>query len=269
MPVILRNGQQLDYIEEGAGDTVILVHSSVSGNRQWRSLSDALKDSYRVIAPNLFGYGETTVWPETRRQTLEDQAGLLAVLCEEVDGPVHLVGHSFGGAVALKAAAILGSRVASLVMFEPMLAYLLAQNGRHGAYQEARDLANHVTACASAGNWDVAAARFADYWLGDGAWAEMPEKRRVAFTASLKPSVHEFTAMLGESSTASQYADLSSKTLVMHTSEARGTIREIVAILEDACPHWSFRRIAGAGHMAPLTNPDLVNPVIRRFLLRE
>jgi pimeloyl-ACP methyl ester carboxylesterase len=266
MPVKSLSAHHIDYLEDGDGETVILVHSSVSGNRQWRSLSDALKDDYRVVAPNLFGYGETTAWPGTRRQNLEDQAGLIVALCEEVGGPVHLVGHSFGGAVALKAAAILGSRVASLVMFEPMLAYLLAQNDRHDAYREARELADHVTACASTGNWDVAAARFADYWLGDGAWAGMPEKRRGAFAASLRPSVHEFAAMLSETSTAPQYAALPSKTLVMHTTEARDTIREIVSILEEACPHWSFRQFTGAGHMAPLTDPDLVNPVIRGFL---
>jgi pimeloyl-ACP methyl ester carboxylesterase len=43
---------------------VVLVHGSVSGNRQWLTLTEALKDRYRVLAINLFGYGQTTRWPD-------------------------------------------------------------------------------------------------------------------------------------------------------------------------------------------------------------
>jgi len=43
-------------------------------------------------------------------------------------------------------------------------------------------------------------------------------------------------------------------------------IREIVDIFFNARPHWTFRTIIGAGHMAPLTRPELINPIIREFL---
>ncbi|HLK09961.1 MAG TPA: hypothetical protein VKW76_01130 [Candidatus Binatia bacterium] len=41
----------------------MLIHSSVSANRQWRALTETLKNRYRVLAINLFGYGETRVRP--------------------------------------------------------------------------------------------------------------------------------------------------------------------------------------------------------------
>jgi pimeloyl-ACP methyl ester carboxylesterase len=63
MPVLSTDRWKIDYIEAGIGRRVILIHSSVSGNQQWRSLTDALKDRYRVLAVNLFGYGDTTPWP--------------------------------------------------------------------------------------------------------------------------------------------------------------------------------------------------------------
>ena len=71
MPVLSKGGWNIDYVEAGTGSTVILIHSSVSGNQQWRSLGEALKDRYRVLAVNLFGYGDTTPWPENAVQTHE------------------------------------------------------------------------------------------------------------------------------------------------------------------------------------------------------
>lgn len=63
MPVLSKGNLKIDHTDEGQAQPVILIHSSVSRNRQWRSHSDSLKDRYRVIAINLFGYGETTSWP--------------------------------------------------------------------------------------------------------------------------------------------------------------------------------------------------------------
>ena len=98
----------VDYTDDGTGETVVLIHSSVSGNRQWGALVDALKERFRVLAINLFGYGEMTPWPDARLQTLSDQAELVLTLCEETQTPIHIVGHSFGGPVAVKAATKLG-----------------------------------------------------------------------------------------------------------------------------------------------------------------
>jgi pimeloyl-ACP methyl ester carboxylesterase len=52
-----------DYLEAGSGPIVMLLHSSVSGARQWRRLVDDLKDDFQVRAVNLYGYGKTPPWP--------------------------------------------------------------------------------------------------------------------------------------------------------------------------------------------------------------
>jgi pimeloyl-ACP methyl ester carboxylesterase len=73
---------QVDFLEAGSsGPVVMLVHSSVSGARQWRRLMDDLKDRFRVRAVNLFGYGKTPPWPNEVRQSLDDQARLVEARC--------------------------------------------------------------------------------------------------------------------------------------------------------------------------------------------
>ena len=80
MPVLEKNGLLIDYLEEGQGVPVILIHSSVGGNRQWKSLIESLKDKYQVLAVNLMGYGKTTSWSGQRTLSLSDQAQLVLVL---------------------------------------------------------------------------------------------------------------------------------------------------------------------------------------------
>src|SRR5215470_16957500 len=96
----------------------MLVHSSVSGARQWSRLMDDLKARFRVRAVNLFGHGKTPPWPDARRQTLDDQARLVEAALPPGADEICLVGHSFGGAVAMKAAARLAGRVSRLVLLE-------------------------------------------------------------------------------------------------------------------------------------------------------
>lgn len=266
MPLLTRGTLAIDHTDDGAGPPVVLIHSSVSGNRQWRTLADALKDRYRVLAINLYGYGQTTPWPGVAPQSLYAQAQLVLALCEEAGTPVHLVGHSFGGSVALKAASLLGPRVASLVLLEPNPFFLLKQQGRTAAFLESRALRDHVKCYGALGDWPKVAARFADYWLGDGSWAAMPDKRRAAFAESLPPNFHEWDAVMDEETTLAQWQAIAARTLVVSDAATRLPIREIVGLFEHACPHWTFQTVPEGGHMAPLTRPELVNPLVAAFL---
>ena len=266
MPILSKGRLKIDHTDDGEGQPVVLIHSSVSANRQWRALTEALKDRYRVLAINLFGYGETTPWSGAAPQSLYAQAQLVMALCEELSAPLHLVGHSFGGSVALKAAGLLSSRVGSLILLEPNPFYLLKQNGRTEAFLESRGLRDHVKCYGALGDWSKVAERFADYWLGEGAWRAMPEKRRTTFAESVPPNFHEWDAVMEEETTIEDWKNLKARTLVVSDAATRPPIREIVTLFAKACPHWTFHTIPEGGHMAPLTRPELINPVVRQFL---
>ena len=82
MSILRRGGLSIDCIDEGKGPPVVLSHSSVSGNRQWKRLIERLRGRYRVLAPNLHGYGKTTAWSEARTMTVEDAVQVLLGVCE-------------------------------------------------------------------------------------------------------------------------------------------------------------------------------------------
>ena len=83
--------------------TVVLIHSSASSGRQWRSLSERLSDRYNVIAPDLSGYGPSDGDPG--EYTFDDDCRLVRETIEAAQGPVHLIGHSCPVQIAMTHAA--------------------------------------------------------------------------------------------------------------------------------------------------------------------
>lgn len=241
---------------------VVLLHSSVSGRRQWRSLTAALEGRYRVVAPDLLGYGDAPAWSGGRPQRLEDQAAVVHRLAAAAGPPLALVGHSFGGSVALCAAAGLGGSLPGLVLLEPNPFSLLEGLPEH---DEVLALRAGVKAAAASGEWAAAAERFADYWNGAGTWAAMPAERRAAFAAALPPNADEWDAVM--SAPAGEHAAaVRAETHVITARDTVAPIARIAELLERLRPDWSFTRIERGGHMAPLTAPELVNPLVAEAL---
>jgi pimeloyl-ACP methyl ester carboxylesterase len=259
----------VDYLEAGTcGPLVVLVHSSVAGARQWRRLMEDLKNEFRVRAVNLFGYGKTPSWPGHRPQTLEDQARLVEAAIPAACDEVILVGHSFGGSVAMATAVRMKRRVTKLVLLEAIPFSLLAQAGRFDAFAEAQSLRDTVRHFGSRGEWQKAAEKFADYWNGPGTWANTTPERRAAFALAMKPNYFEWDAVINEETTAEEWSQLLPQATLMVTDpETVRPVREIAEILREACPQWTNREAHRGGHMAPLTHPALINPMVRDFLL--
>jgi len=266
MPVFVGSSLLVDYTDDGVGRPVILLHSSVSGNRQWRKLTEALRDRYRVIAPNLYGYGKTTAWTDDRGpQLLEDAVQPVLVVLDSIDGPVSVVGHSWGGAVALKVAAMSPERISRLVLIEPMLPATLREHACHGTWPEVESLYRDVKRLGGAGRWEELAKRFTMYFNGDGAWEATPPDRRSTVAEMLRPNYFEWD-FISQPITTRWFEGISAPTLLMRSLDTRPALHDMVELLRQAFPHWEFVEVGGGGHMAPLTRPDLVNPVIARFL---
>ena len=155
----------------------------------WRRLMDDLKDDFHVRAVNLYGYGRTPPWSSDTPQTLDDQARLVETALPTNADTVCLVGHSFGGSVAMKLAARLSGRFTKLILLETNPFYLLEQAGRADAFAEAMGLRDCVKKYGALGKWATAAEQFANYWGSAGSWQNMSAERRHTFPEALKPNL--------------------------------------------------------------------------------
>ena len=117
------NGAELSFIEAGAGPPVVLVNGLLADRRSWRRQIEALSHKFRVLALSP-RYYRPNKWPDDGAGfTVATFVADLAALLRKLDlTSVHLLGHSFGGAVVSQFAVQYPNFVRSLVLAEPGVA---------------------------------------------------------------------------------------------------------------------------------------------------
>lgn len=247
--------------------TVICLHCSGSSARQWTPLAAELAPEYPTLAPDLIGYGRDTSWIAGGDTTLDDEAARVAAIVDAARGPVCLVGHSYGGAIAARVALHRTERVVGLALYEPVLFSLIARDtGDIDAGREILTTGMAIRGDVRAGRVEQAARRFVDYWSGDGSWRTMDERRRQGVCARMPKVAQEFAALFDDAVPLAAYTRLTMPVLWLEGEMTRlppkAVARRLLPTLADA----RQVRIAGAGHMGPITHPDAVNAEILRFV---
>jgi len=253
---------------EGQGRAVVMLHSSMSSKSQWRSLMQSLQGRYRVIAIDLLGYGESALRGKDADYRLAEEARHVERILGKLllpSEPYHLVGHSYGAAVALCLARCSGRQLASLTLYEPVSAWLLPPNDP--AREEFEQLGKEVSQCAAVGDTPAGAARFIDYWTGEGSFAALPEAKQRLFATQLPKVMLEFRAIALERRATAWLRDISAPVCLMFGRKSPMAPRRIVAHLATQISHVECVEI-NAGHMGPMTHPELVNPGIVQFIAR-
>jgi pimeloyl-ACP methyl ester carboxylesterase len=230
-------------------------------------LTDRLAGRFRTLAVDLYGSGKSPMWPGSRPLTLADEAALLAPVLAGAGPRFHVVGHSYGGAVALAAALGAPGRVESLVLFEPVLfSLLMAEDPTQPAAREIAAVRDDTVAALERGDPRASGARFVDYWMGTGTWAAMPEPRREALATAMSTVRAEWDAVFREPTPLSAFAALDVPVLCITGSESPASSRGVARLLTKALPRVTAVEIEGVGHMGPVTHPDRVNALIGRHL---
>jgi haloalkane dehalogenase len=119
------DGERVHVVDEGVGPAVVLVHGSPISSFAFRHQIAALRQRHRVIAPDLLGFGDSSAPPGGAG--FARQADVLRRVLDELDvGPHCLLGHDWGGPIALGSAARRPAQVDRLVLmnttFDPAFA---------------------------------------------------------------------------------------------------------------------------------------------------
>lgn len=254
-------------IQNDALEPAILIHSSGMSSRQWGRLSEALARTHRVIAPDLLGSGANPPWPGETLFDLSEDVDAIEALVEKLGEPVHLVGHSYGGLLALKLARRDPSRIRSLVAYDPVaFGVLHAANDPEGLADLDRAGRNPVFTDFAHGGDDAWFEVFVDYWNGPGAWRGLTQAGRESFLRGGRKVFFEVWSLMHDRTPAPAYAGIEAPALFLGGENSPPAARRVVALLGQALPRAGVFMVPGAGHMGPLTHSALVNAAIAAHL---
>jgi len=257
------------FREAGTGPGVVCLHANASTSGQWRSLMETLSPKFHVLAADSYGSGKSPPWPTDREAWLRDEVALLEPVFARAGDPFVLVGHSYGGSIALIAALSQPHRVRALAVYEPTLFSLIEADSPPP--NDADGIKNAVmaaTAYLDADDSKRAAELFIDFWMGKDSWAQMPEARQSPIAESVASIPAWAHALLREPTPLEAFRNLKIPTLYMTGSDSPASSLGVARLLTRALPNVEVIEFKGLGHMAPVTQPEPVNQAIARFLER-
>ena len=257
--------------EQGRGETVVCLHSNASTSAQWHQLSELLADRFCVRAVDGYGAGRSPDWPPSTEATLDAEVDFLCTALQDTHDRFHLVGHSYGAAVALQMAVRYLERVRSIVAYEPTLFRLVAGNDpaaspAAGIWQAAGDAAAMV----QRGDNASAAERFVDFWMASGSWRDMPAKRQGMVAHAVRHVGRWRDATFATSAPApalaAAFAALQIPVLLMWGDCSPESAQSVARLLETLLPRVTLAPKLGLGHMGPVTDAERVTGRIASFL---
>jgi pimeloyl-ACP methyl ester carboxylesterase len=143
---------------------------------------------------------------------------------------------------------------------------LLAEDPGQPAVREIVAVRDDTSTAAERGALDSAAQRFTDYWMGPGTWASMPSPRRGAVARAMPSVRSEWSALFADATSLAMYSSVKVPTLYLVGSQSPAPARAVARLLTRTLPDVTTVELAGAGHMAPVTHPGLVNAAIEAHL---
>lgn len=256
------------YDEYGAGPLVVLLHGSPGTSKAWLGVAERLADRFRVIAPNLPGYGETSPAPPGTPPDNAFAARLIEALLVKVGPPRVLAGHSYGGVIALRVA--LGGAVApgALALFEPVAVPMLEALGEAEAFAASKEVFDGYIAAFERGDGD-AVGTMVDYWFGAGAFERMPPPMKQFLVAHTAHNVRDVRATFRE-----RYAAEALRRLPMPVQVVCGTRgpEAMACICRGIAAHaarGSLVTLDKATHALTATHVDAVADLIAALAARD
>ncbi len=237
----------------GQGAPVVLLHSGPGSAADWRGVFERFAAGYRLVAVNGFGQGQTSDWPAGEVQ-VDQYVGMVSRLIGELGEPVHLVGHSYGGAVALRMVSTSPKLVRSLAVVEPQAYPLLTDNDPQ-LFAEVTEVADAFASAVDEGRVEDAWRGFIDHYNGSGSWGALPEPVQQRMLKISDVAVRSWMALFTNPITTGGLSQIGVPTLVVQGGQTTRPERRLCEIITDRVPGARQVVVEGAGHMVPLTHP--------------
>lgn len=251
----------IEYEVSGEGPTIVLVPGSCSTGAAWRPVMATWGNRFRCVTTSLLGYGGTAERRTPSDPSISHEIDVLETVIRETRGPVHLVGHSFGGLVAVAVAVRNRVQLASLAVLEAPAVELLRDSGDRQHYWAFREMTDNYFAAFSNGHSE-AIATMIDFYGGIGCFASWPPRVRAYAVEKTAVNILDWASAYQFPLSATALRSIEIPVLILWGEASHPAVQRANALLSKYISQAVSAEIEGAAHFMIATHANEVSRFI-------
>jgi pimeloyl-ACP methyl ester carboxylesterase len=231
----------------------------------WRPVIATWNGQFRCVTTSLLGYGGTVERRTASDPAIWHEAEVLEAVVGKAGGRAHLVGHSFGGLVALAVAFRNRVPLASLVILEAPAPEMLRDPGEQQHYRAFRQMTEAYFAAFDGGNVEAIAAMI-DFYGGAGTYASWPPRVRAYAVETTPVNILDWASAYGFALSAVSLAAVQLPTLLIRGGASHPAVQRANALLSERMSGAALATIDMAAHFMIATHPNEVGRLIAQHV---
>lgn len=244
-----------DYDETGDGPSIVFVPGSCSTGAAWRPVISALNGRFRCITTSLLGYGGTKERRTARNPSIAHEAEVIEAVIRRAGGPVHLVGHSFGGLASLAVALRARVPLQSLTIMEAPAVNILREIGEYRHYRTFREMSDAYFAAFRGGDKEAISSMI-DFYGGSGTFASWPSRVRAYAMETTHVNILDWASAYAFELFPPVLAGIDIPVMVVRGAESHPAVKRANELLSIYIKGTSLVTTEGAAHFMILTHPE-------------
>jgi pimeloyl-ACP methyl ester carboxylesterase len=245
---------RIDYDDHGGqGPTLVLVPGSCSTGAAWRPLMSHLDNRYRCVTTSLLGYGGTAERRTVDNTNISLEADIIESVIRHAGGPVHLVGHSFGGLAGLAVALRQPQLLHSLTIVEAPAPEILRNVGEGEHYSDFQNMTTTYSAAFRGGQHNAIGCMI-DFYGGAGTFAGWPQRVRDYAVETTAVNLLDWSSVYGFALTPSLLKTIATPTLVVRGENSHPAVKRANELIAESIDEATLVTVHGAAHFLIATH---------------
>jgi len=194
---------------------------------------------------------------------------LMRALIESTGGPAHVIGHSYGGVIAMNLARRYPYLFISMTLIEPVAFNLLRKHPGDEDLLQLNTIKDNCAAAMAEGDYSSAARMFVSYWSGRKTWEDLSVAIRKFLAKGMTKVVSSWEEISADPSEIDTFSGIQTPTLVVSGNKSPSPIQWVTKQLAATLQQATLLQIEGASHMSPITHGSRIASAIFRHLKKS